>query len=127
MRDGANVAAGGDAHGELRMVALATVDDEFVDLHGYRLEHQVLALACRLVGTSAVDLFGGEGGRGLLEFALKAGRACLNFRIRGHAGGGRRRWHSVCVVGVGGEAEADGSGIGLWHGAEELGETGIFA
>ena len=31
------------------------------------------------------------------------------------------------VVGVGGEAEADAAGVGLFGGREELGEAGVFA
>ena len=71
--NGADVAAGADAHGEFGFGSGEREDLERVDGDGGGLEFDGFALAGELVCGSAGDFFGGERGRHLLELALEAG------------------------------------------------------
>ena len=124
----AHIASRGDADGELCIFAFERADDKLLDHQGYGLQHHRLPPPGRLVGRLAVNFLGGERGRSLLYLSAKKRGCGLDFIVGGQSDShfGRRRRDPIGVVGVGGKAETDRSGVGLGQRSKELGQAGVF-
>ncbi len=95
------------------------------DAGGFNRDGQ--AGAGELVGGDAAELLGGEDRGELVDGAVEGGGQSAEF---GEGSGERLGFgcgDAVGVEGVGGEAEADVAGVGLFGLAEELGEAGVAA
>ncbi len=112
--DGAHVGSGGDAGPETDAIEIDGEDFEFFDIDFDGLEHNFFLLAGEFVGGDAFYFLGGEGRRSLLDDAAEAGGESFDpFWVQAHflrRGGG----FAFGVVGVGGEAEADGAFVSLF-------------
>ncbi len=121
MRDGADIAAGADAHGEGCLGVLKSGDLEVRDKDLCRLEFDGFAFARELVGRVCRRSFLAEKGGGTwLRLAEEAGgRGTHEFEsdgwtdFRPEVGAG---WLPFGVIGVGRKTEADGSGVALFGG-----------
>ncbi len=107
--------------------AFGHVDEaEVVDLDGSRFEHDDFAVAGEIISAFAVDLDGGESGRGLHDFADEAGEKRPDLAFAG-AGVARCRDGAFLVVGGGLGAPADGEGVGFLAVDGERDGLGRFA
>ena len=131
--DGTHVGSGGDAGAEAGAIRVECENGEFFYFYLDRFEDHFLLFAGEFIGGDALDFFGREWGRGLLDYALEfRGEELESFQVeicgRGWTDGGvgpsmvRDRF-AVGVVGVSGEAETDGAFVGFFGVHVELGEA----
>src|SRR5580704_18081870 len=86
--NGTHVGAGSDAGTKARAVGIDREDGEFLDFDLHGLEHYLFLFSCQLVGGDAVDFFGRERRRDLLDQAEESGGEILEVIESG--GGGLR-------------------------------------
>ena len=116
MGHGTHVGSRGYAGAEAGAVGFDGEDVEFLDLDLDWLQDYLFLFSCQFVGRDAVDFFGGEWRRDLLDYAEKSGGELLELIQAWRVD--RRMQRSpnglaIGVVGVGGEAEADYAFVGF--------------
>jgi len=77
--DGAHVGSRGYACAKAGAAAFDREDEEFFDFDLHCFQHYLLLFSCQLVGGDALNFFGGERWRDLLDNAEKFGAERLQF------------------------------------------------